>query len=123
MYLHIIFTLSLVGSSLLPLIAGTSWYAVGITDKLSVEQRIILMMDLIVGKVFLSFPCCEELSTVRRKKDCLTMPSDLLWSAGGDLVDSPQGFGTWFMAVTYVLGLDVAYGFVGNPKEILLDTG
>ena len=69
MYLHINFTLSLVGSSLLPLIAGTSWYAGGITDKLSVEQRIILMIDLIVWKVFLSFPCCEELSTVRRKKD------------------------------------------------------
>ena len=69
MYLRIIFTLSLVGSSLLPLIAGTSWYAGGITDKLSVKRRIILMIDLIVWKVFLSFPCCEELSTVRRKKD------------------------------------------------------
>ena len=51
------------------------------------------------------------------------MPSNLLWSAGGDLVDSPPEFGTWFMAVTFVVGLDVAYGFVGSPKEILLDTG
>ena len=51
------------------------------------------------------------------------MPSNLLWSAGGDLVDTPQGFGIWFMAVTFVLGFDVAYGFVGSPKEILLDTG
>ena len=102
MYLRIIFTLSLVGSSLLPLIAGTSWYAGGITDKLPVKQRIILMMDLIVWRVFLSFPCCEELSTVRHKKDCLTMPSSLLWSAGGDLVDTPPEFGTWFMAVTFV---------------------
>ena len=32
-------------------------------------------------------------------------------------------FGTWFMAVTFVLGFDVAFGFVGRPKEILLDTG
>jgi hypothetical protein len=46
-----------------------------------------------------------------------------LWSASGDLVDSPPEFGTWFMAVTFDLGLDVAYGFVGNPKEIHLDTG
>ena len=80
-------------------------------------------MDLIVWKVFLSFHGCEELSTVRRKKDCLTMPSNLLLSAGGDLVDTPPEFGTWFMAVISVLGLDVAYGFAGNPKEILLDTG
>ena len=50
------------------------------------------------------------------------MLSNLLWSAGDDLVDTPQGFGTWFMAGTFVVCLDVAYGFVGNTKEILLDT-
>ena len=123
MYLRISLILSLVGSSLLPLIAGTSWYAGGITDKLSFEQRIILMMDLIVWKVFLSYPGCEELSTVRCKKDWLTMPSNLLWSAGGDVVDTPPEFGTWFVTEIFVLGFDVGYGFVGRPKEILLDTG
>ena len=51
------------------------------------------------------------------------MPSSLLWSAGGDLVDTPQGFGTWFMAGAFVVGFDMAYGFVGSPNEILLDTG
>jgi hypothetical protein len=51
------------------------------------------------------------------------MPSNLLLSAGGDLVDSPPEFGIWFMAGTFILGLDVAYGFAGSPKEILLDTG
>ena len=51
------------------------------------------------------------------------MPSNLLWSAGGDLGDTPPGFGIWFLAGTFVLGFDVAYGFVGSPKEILLDTG
>ena len=47
------------------------------------------------------------------------MPSNLLWSAGGDLVDTSPEFGTWFMAGTFVVGFDVAYGFAGSPKEIL----
>ena len=51
------------------------------------------------------------------------MPSNFLWSAGGDLMDTPSEFGTWFMTRAFVLGSDMAYGFVGNPKEILLDTG
>ena len=50
------------------------------------------------------------------------MPSNLLWSAGGDLVDTPPEFGTCLMTGNFVVGFDVAYGFVGHPKEILLDT-
>ena len=47
------------------------------------------------------------------------MPFNFLWSNGGDLVDTPSEFGAWFMTGAFVLGFDVAYGFVGRPKEIL----